>query len=94
MKRGEGATSRAMNAAPKGAHYVWVNEHLGYPKDLARRLGRADLVIVSPGWFQGDRWRGIQFKAIVLDHATEYTESIFRAIEYARSRQPEPQPRP
>lgn len=83
MARGDGATTRQMKAAPKGAHFVWVNGQLGYPKDLARKLGRDDLVIVSPDFFVGGRWQGIRFTAIVVDHAAILGEKAREGLHYA-----------
>ena len=48
MTRRDGKTTKQMQEAPHGALYLWVNGHLGYPKQLARTLGREDLVIISP----------------------------------------------
>ena len=64
-----------MQGAPNGAHYVWVNNSLSYPKALAAKLGRDDLIIVSPNFFRSDRWLGIEIKGIVLDHATDLGSS-------------------
>jgi hypothetical protein len=71
MTRGDGATSRQMQGAPFGAVYIWCNHHLDYPKALAASLGRADLQIVSPEWLRGERFRGLRFSGIVVDHAAE-----------------------
>ena len=46
--RQSGRSSEQMKAAPAGAVYVWVNSMLGYPKALARAVGREDLRIVGP----------------------------------------------
>lgn len=74
MIRGEGATTRQMQAAPQGAVFVWVNHHLDYPKDLARKLDRMDLKIMSPGHaFDDHHLRGRRFPAIILDHACDLT---------------------
>lgn len=62
-----------MKAAPKGAVYIWVNQHLDYPKDLARKLGREDLVIVGPDWLGEGRWYGHTYPGVVKDHAAPFT---------------------
>lgn len=46
--RGTGRTTRAMQAAPHGAVYVWCHDNTSYARDLARKLGRTDLHIVGP----------------------------------------------
>jgi hypothetical protein len=77
--RGSGRTARAMQGAPQGAVYVWVNGHLDYPKNLARKLGREDLKIVSPQWVEDRRWSGLTFPAIDIDHAAKLTEEQWQA---------------
>jgi hypothetical protein len=67
--RGSGRTTAQMQMAPKGAIYIWCNGHLDYPKDLARRLGREDLVIVSPYWLTDRRYSGQRLSGVVIDHA-------------------------
>lgn len=44
----KGKTTEQMRKAPHGALYLWVNGHLGYPKQLAKALGREDLRVISP----------------------------------------------
>jgi len=58
-----------MEAAPKNALFIWCNKHTEYPKQLARKLGREDLRIFSPGFLAEGRWRGMTFTGIVTDHA-------------------------
>jgi hypothetical protein len=72
--RGTGKTTKQMQDAPPKAIYVWCNRHLDYPKNLARKLGREDLEIVSQSFIDMGRWRGRVFSGIVLDHALELTE--------------------
>lgn len=67
--RQSGRTTQAMQAAPRDAVFVWCNHHLDYPKDLARKLGRDDLKIVSPSWLTDRRWVGLELSALQLDHA-------------------------
>jgi hypothetical protein len=75
----QGTTTRQMTEAPIGAVYVWCNEKRGYPRDLARSLGRDDLRIISPfdvehGYFRG---RSVD---VVVDHATRLTWNEFLEI--------------
>lgn len=84
--RQTGRTTRQMQESPRGAVFVWCNGHLAYPRDLARRLGRTDLEIVSPGWLDERNMRGREFTAIVLDHATELTSLQWYALSMARGR--------
>lgn len=68
VTRRDGTTTLQMKTAPVGAVFVWPNSHLEYPKGLARSLGRDDLRIESPSFFDG-RWHGLR-KPVILDHAT------------------------
>jgi len=71
-----GITTRQMQQAPIGAIYVWVNNHLDYPRSLARDLGRSDLKIMSPNAVRLEKIRGKRGAAVVVDHATEWTKGI------------------
>jgi len=64
----EGRTTRQMRTAPKGALFIWGGADLGYPKSLARDLGRADLVIRPVSWLRMSRVRGVRLSAVVVDH--------------------------
>lgn len=67
--RGSGRTTRAMLGAPIGSVFIWCNHHLDYPKELARKLCREDLIIVGPDWLRDMRGRGANFPGVVQDHA-------------------------
>ncbi len=66
--RGTGRTTQLMKDAPLGAHYVWLNYHFYYPLALAEKIGRADLKIVGPGYFDWDKARSLSTR-IIIDHA-------------------------
>jgi hypothetical protein len=70
--RQSGATAAQMKDAPRDAIYIWVNNKLAYPRALARLLGREDLDIRSPVFFETDARFGHR-GAIVIDHATRLT---------------------
>lgn len=61
-------TTKQMIAAPKDSVFVWLNCDLAYPRDLAKSLGREDLVIVPPQWLS-DGWRGRELSGLVVDHS-------------------------
>jgi len=63
-----------MEAAPKGAVFVWCNGHTDYAIHLARKIGREDLQIVSPTWLEWERWRGLELTGLVIDHAAQLTD--------------------
>lgn len=73
-KRGDGTTTKQMLATPVGGVYIWCNHHLDYPTELAKKLKRTDLQIVSPMWLSEDRWRGKVLPGLALDHATDLTD--------------------
>lgn len=68
VARGTGHTSHQMLTAPKGAVFVCATRERRYSIDLARHLGRADLLIYGSDWLEGERWRGMRNGSIVIDH--------------------------
>lgn len=62
-----------MEAAPKGAVFVWCNGHTDYPIRLARKIGREDLQIKTPTCLE-DRWIGLELTGVVVDHAARLTD--------------------
>ncbi len=68
--RGHGLTSLQMGSAPQGALFIWCNEMVYYPEQLARRIGRSDLRIVPFSTvYNYDRYHGCRFSGVVFDHA-------------------------
>lgn len=84
--RGSGNTTRAMQAAPKGAVFVWCTSDLSYPKALAAHLGRDDLKIVGASWIQDQRWQGLQLKALVKDPDLHFTSEQWECWNQALTR--------
>ena len=84
--RQTGKTTRQMENLPQLAVYVWCNSILGYPKDLAKKIGRTDLEIVSPHWLVDQRWRGRSLTGLELDHACRLNEREYEAFESALTR--------
>lgn len=88
--RGTGRTSQQMRSAPTEAVFVWpVHRSMDYAVALARHIGRTDLQIVSPGWFEDSRWRGLQ-RPVVVDHATpdhmdrSQSDALYDCLRYLR----------
>ena len=79
--RGTGITTRQLRDAPHGAYYVWVSGQVGYVKDLAVRLGRSDLVFISPD----DAARGYVLRGsrhpVVVDHAANLSHEAWDRIK-------------
>lgn len=72
-ERGTGRTTEQMKAAPQGAIFVWCNGHVSYPRNLSRGIGRGDIRIETPSYFE-NRWHGY-CGPLVVDHATlEYLD--------------------
>jgi hypothetical protein len=72
-KRGTGITTSQMRCAPHGAVFIWCNEYVKYPADLAQELGRRDLEIVGLSALDDDRLRGRRLTGLVVDHAAHLT---------------------
>lgn len=69
--RQTGRTTQQMKDAPYGAVFVWpVGNSISYAKDLAHKLGRGDLRIVSMSALSDCSLYGLHVPAIVLDHET------------------------
>ena len=91
--RGTGRTSRQMQEAPRGAMFVWCNFGLDYPMWLARKLGREDLMIVSPDALLQDWLRGKSGPVIVIDHDAKLTKAQSRAyLRLVPAIQPQKEP--
>jgi hypothetical protein len=73
-----------MRDAPKGAIYVWPTaSSIIYAHDLARRLGRDDLLIRTPSIFDMGAYRLRGTRAhVVLDHAAPEHMSADQADAY------------
>lgn len=85
MARRDGATTRQMEAAPKGAVFIWCNGKTDYAVLLARKLGREDLQIVSPTWLE-ERWLGVELTGVVVDHAARLTDRQWDGYQGALTR--------
>lgn len=86
MARQRGETTKQMTEAPQYAVFVWVHGDLEYPRDLARKLQREDLEIVSPFWLEHRRWIGLRLRGIVVDHAARLTAEQLRSLSDAQAR--------
>ena len=85
MTRQDGATTRQMQEAPKGAVFVWCNDKTSYPRDLARHLGRDDLLIKSPEWLE-HRWHGLSLTGVIVDHSASLTRAQWEGYQGALTR--------
>lgn len=71
--RGTVRTRQQMKAAPSKAIFVWCTSDTRYPRELARMIKREDLEIVGKDWLSSQKWRGLEFSGIVIDHAAALT---------------------
>lgn len=73
--RGTGRTTNQMREAPVGAVYVVPGKAApNYFQDLAKRLGRFDLMIVPTSQIDDRfRWAGRKYTGVILDHAVKLT---------------------
>ena len=69
-----GTTTKQMEFAPKNAIFIWDNNCLFYPKQLALKLKRNDLSIVSKSWMTKHNLEGKIFSGIILDHSVVLSE--------------------
>jgi hypothetical protein len=87
--QGLGRTAQQIQAAPPQAVFVWCNGHHGYPRALARHLGRSDIRIVSPSWVGSGRSHGCA-DTVVVDHAamlsSRQRDEVRIINDYAQSR--------
>lgn len=71
--RQTGTTTQQMKDAPLNAIYIWVNDNVWYPKQLAFELGRTDLLIRSPAVLNHRDVLRATLIPIVIDHAARLT---------------------
>lgn len=80
MNRKPGITTRQMKNAPKGAVFLWRSDDLSYPQQLAKSIGRDDLIIKSKhilttSYFVGRR------VFIIIDHGVDHlTDAELEAL--------------
>lgn len=91
--RGTGSTTRQIQSAPKNATFVWCNEHFQYARDLARRLGREDVVVKPRSALSNHSLMGLNC-AVIVDHALfdvkPVTAREYEALQYILARHPVP----
>lgn len=80
-----GRTTRQMMAAPRDAIFVWpVGRTRDYALDLAKHLGRDDLLITTPEnmrrHFEASR------RPVILDHGCRLTESQLNDVFHQKRR--------
>jgi hypothetical protein len=75
-----------MKYAPLGVAFIWIGDHLSYPRDLARSIGRLDIKVFGPSALFDGSLRGRRWPAIVLDHAANLSTRERIAYEEHASR--------
>lgn len=84
--RQTGRTTQQMNDAPLGAVFVWCNSRVSYPQDIAKTLGRNDLVVRPLHWLQPVNVMGRDFPGVIVDHAAQPDSEGYAALHYLRTR--------
>lgn len=83
--RGDDSTSKQMLIAPQRAIFIWVNSDLYYPRELAKKLKRDDLTIVSPSWLDHGFY-GKELSGVVADHAAWLDDRQYNQLLLAKTR--------
>lgn len=84
--RQTGRTTQQIADAPRGAVFVWCNSCTWYPQELARKLGRDDLVVRPMSWLQSRNVMGRDFPGVIVDHAAQPDSEGYAALHYLRTR--------
>jgi len=79
-----GRTTRQMLAAPQGA--VFITRTPCNAQWLADKVNRFDLYFVAPLWLTNERWLGLTFTGIVVDHDVRLTEREQEMLRQALTR--------
>lgn len=80
-QRQTGRTTQLLKYTPKGGIFVWCNNYIEYPKELARRLERLDIQVKPASWLGIKRVQGLNIP-VVIDHTlwqnmtTDHNEAL------------------
>jgi hypothetical protein len=74
-------TTQQMKQAPLSATFVWCNERTRYPTELAKTLGRNDLVVRPLSWLEPRNVVSRRFPAVIVDHATRLDPLGYAALD-------------
>ena len=74
-----------MQAAPFGAVFVWCNGMTEYPQELARVLGRTDLIIRPLSWLSPPNVMGRRFSGMAIDHAADLSLEQYEVLGSLRA---------
>lgn len=83
--RRTGRTAEQLNNAPKGAVFVWCNDRIAYPRDLADSLERKDITVRPLSWLQKQYVIGIRPVHVIVDHAAELQKGHQDALNYLKA---------
>jgi hypothetical protein len=84
--RGSGRTTSQMKLAPENSVFIWNNEILDYPRELAASIGRFDLKILGLQCLDDIRiFSGKIYPKIIVDHASCLSDRQFYALCTVRS---------
>ena len=77
--RGTGRTTRQMQEAPPKSIFIGLPDDIGKLVSMAHDLGRDDLMIKRPSFFEAGQWRGCS-QPVVIDHAVPATMTADQAV--------------
>ena len=80
--RQTGRTTQQINDAPLGAVFVWCNSSVSYPQEIAKTLGRNDLVVRPLHWLRPANVMGRNFTGVIVDHAAQPDSEGYAALHY------------
>lgn len=86
--RGDGTTTRQLQAAKPKALFIWCNEKAGYVRRLARELGVKDVYIFPRSALGSNKQHlaELEISEIILDHALVPDSREYKQILYLQSR--------
>jgi len=83
-ERGTGRTTEQMKNAKIGALFISLDGIGFYLRELAKKLGREDLIFKSPQVLTFGRLQGHRYPEIVLDHAVNLNDKQYAELDHAR----------
>jgi hypothetical protein len=87
--RGDGKTTRQMQAAKRGAVYIWHNANCTIPREIAEKIGRKDLRIMPLSALDRPHSYGLFAlpvgAQVVIDHACVISQGGYDTIARLRA---------
>ena len=82
-KRQSGRTTKRMQGLPTGGTFIVHNQMMvDYCKKLSEKISRPDIKIYTTDFLRHNRWRGLKFTGIDVDHFCELTTEELRSLRH------------